>query len=93
MPSDTLFTKKRPPASPWSTRRSTPSTNASSAEPGIGPVEVEVEGEVVAGAGRDADERQVVGDGHRGHVGLRAVAAGHAQHLGTVGHRAPRPAR
>ena len=47
-------------------------------------VEAEVEREVVAGAGRDADERHVGRHGDRRHQGLGAVAAGHADHVGAA---------
>ena len=45
-------------------------------------VEPEVEGEVVAGAGRDADQRDVGGHRHAGHQRLRPVPARHADHVG-----------
>ena len=45
-------------------------------------VEAEVEGEVVAGAGRDADERHVGLHGDRRHEGLGPVASRHADHIG-----------
>ena len=48
-------------------------------------VDAQVEGEVVAGAGRDAHERQVVLDGDRGDEGLGPVAAGHAEAVGAAG--------
>jgi hypothetical protein len=40
-------------------------------------VEADVEGEVVAGAGWDADQRHVGRRGHRGDQRLRPVTAGH----------------
>ena len=52
---------------------------------GVLTVETEVEGEVVAGAGGDADERDIVLDGDRRDEGLRAVAAGHPQAVGATG--------
>ena len=48
------------------------------------PVQAEVLGEVVAGAGRDADVRDAPGAGDRGHHRLRAVSSGHADHVGAV---------
>ena len=50
-------------------------------------VETQVLGEVVARAGRDADEGDVVLVGDRGDESLRAVAAGHAQAVGAAGDR------
>ena len=57
------------------------------APPWVLTVETQVEGEVVAGAGGDADERQIVFDGDGRHEGLRAVASGHAQAVGAAGDR------
>ena len=48
-------------------------------------VEAQVLGEVVARPGRDADERDVVLMADRGDEGLRPVAAGHAQAVGSAG--------
>ena len=48
-------------------------------------VEAQVLGEMVARAGRDADERDVVLVADRGDEGLRPVAAGHAQAVGAAG--------
>ena len=63
-------------------RRSIPSRNASRLLPRIVPVDPEVEGEVVARAGRDADEGKIVLDGDGGHQRLRAVTARHGQAVG-----------
>ena len=52
-------------------------------------IDAEVEGEVVAGPGRDAGVRQVVLGGDRRHQRLRAVAAGHRQPVGAPPHRGP----
>jgi hypothetical protein len=53
--------------------------------PGVVAVEAEIEGEVVAGARRDAHEREAVLDSNRGHQRLRAVATGHAEAIGSAG--------
>ncbi len=73
--------------------RSTPSVNASSAPDHVVAVDAEVEGEVVAGSGRDDDERETVLGGHRGDEGLGAVTTGHAEDVGATGHGVLRPAR
>ncbi len=52
-------------------------------------VDAEVEREVVAGAGGDAHERDVVLGRDARHQGLRAVAAGHADHVGAPRDRVP----
>jgi hypothetical protein len=51
------------------------------------PVQPEVEGEVVAGAGRDDQQRDVVLGGDPGHQRLGPISAGHPQQVGPVGHR------
>ncbi|CAM5397252.1 hypothetical protein STANM309S_00736 [Streptomyces tanashiensis] len=55
----------------------------------VGAVEAQVQGEVVAGAGRHHQERQVVLGGDLGHQRLRAVAAGHPEQIGALGHGLP----
>jgi hypothetical protein len=50
-------------------------------------VQPEVHGQVVAGPGGDADERHLVAHGDAGDQRLRAVPAGHADHVGAPGHR------
>ena len=47
-------------------------------------VQAEVEGEVVAGAGADDHERDVVLGGDPGHQCLGAVATGHAEQVGAA---------
>jgi hypothetical protein len=49
-------------------------------------VQAQVHGQVVAGAGGDADEPDVVAGGDAGDQGLGAVAAGHAEDVGATGH-------
>ena len=51
------------------------------------PVQPEIEGEVVAGTGRDDQQREVVLGGDAGDQRLGAVPAGHAEQVGAVGHR------
>ena len=53
--------------------------------PGVVAVKAEIEGEVVSGTRRDADERKAVFDGDRSHQRLRAVAAGHTEAVGSSG--------
>ena len=54
---------------------------------GVFAVQPEVEGEVVAGAGADHQERQVVLGGDAGHERLGPIPAGHPEQVGAVGHR------
>ena len=54
---------------------------------GIVPIEAEIEGEVVPGPRRHADERYPGRGRHRGHEGLRTVTPGHAEAVGPAGHR------
>jgi hypothetical protein len=51
----------------------------------VGAVQPEVEGEVVAGTGRHADERDVMPPGDVRDQSLRAVAAGHPDHVRASG--------
>ena len=51
------------------------------------PVQAQVEGEVVAGARADDQERQAVLGGDAGHQRLGPVTAGHPQQVSTVSHR------
>ena len=51
-------------------------------------VDPEVEREVVAGPGRDTGIGQILLGGDHGNDGLGAVAAGHRQRVGSIGHRA-----
>ena len=62
-------------------RRSTPSVKASSEPIEVAAVDADVEREVVAGAGGDADERKVVRERGRGDDGERPVAAGDAERV------------
>ena len=77
---------------PRSMRSSTPSVSASRQRGRVLPVQAEVQGEVVAGAGRDHQERHAVLGGDAGDQGLGAVAAGHPEQVGAVGHRRAGPA-
>ena len=81
-----MLRKRRPFTSATSIRRSTPSVNASSEPTRSCAVDAEVEREVVAGAGGNADERKVVREGGRGDDGERAVAAGGAERVGAARH-------
>jgi hypothetical protein len=82
------LTKTRSAANPRSTRSSTPSVRASRDAAGSSRSR-EVEGEVVAGAGGDHHEGQVVPRRHFRHQGLGAVAARHAQQVGSLGNGLP----
>ena len=75
-----MFRKRRSPARPTSTRRSSPSKRVERGERVVA-VEPEVAREVVARPERDDDERQVALDRDRGHARHRAVAAGRAEHV------------
>ncbi|MDL4814027.1 hypothetical protein QP089_07100 [Actinomadura sp. OS1-43] len=55
---------------------------------GVVPVEAEIQGEVVAGAGRDDEERHVMAGRDRGDQGLGTVAARHPEQIGAGDHRA-----
>ena len=54
---------------------------------GIFAVQPEVEGEVVAGAGRDDQQRHIMLGGDGGHQRLGPVTACHPEQVGPVGHR------
>ena len=88
-PSDTLLTKTRSFTTPRSTGRSIPSANASSDPTTSVTVDAEVEREVVAGAGRDADERQIVLGGDLRHDRLRAAAGPRVHHQDGMPGRRP----
>src|SRR5450759_651826 len=69
-------------------RRSTASWKASMLPRGssrVLAIQPQVEREVIAGAGGDTDERDVVLDGDGRHQRLRAVATGHAKAVGAAG--------
>ncbi len=59
------------------------------AQPWVVAVDSEVEGEVVAGSGRDQHEREVVLDGDRRHQRLGTIAARHAQAVSPPCHCIP----
>ena len=80
-PSEALFTNVRPLTSARSMCRSQPVRVGVQRAHHVGPVQPEVEGEMVAGPGRHADVGQAGPGRDRGDQRLRAVAAGHAEHV------------
>ncbi len=48
-------------------------------------IETKIEGEVIAGPGRNHQQRHAMLGGDAGNLGLRAVTAGHAEHVGSRG--------
>ena len=83
-----MLTKTRPLTSARSTRLSATADEGVERADDIVAVDPEVEGEVVAGPGRDAGVGQAQLGGDHRDDGLRAVAAGHRQGVGSIGDRA-----
>ena len=81
-----MLRNRRPFTSATSIRRSTPSVNASSDPDQIMPIDAEVEREVVARAGGNADERKLVCSSGGRHDGEGSVATGDAERVGAARH-------
>ena len=80
-PSEALFTNVRPFTSARSMCRSTRVRVGIERSHHVGPVQSQIEGEVVAGAGRNAHVVQAGPGRDRGDQRLRAIPARHAQHV------------
>ena len=83
-PSDTLFTNTRPLTSARSMRVLERLAVGVESADDVGAVESQVEGEVVARARRDDDHRDAALGGHAGDQRLGAVAARHADDVGSA---------
>ena len=79
-----MFTNTRPFTVARSMRRSTAVAERVQRPDHVVAIEAQIEGEVVAGAGRNADVRHPCPGRDRGDQRLRAVTARHADHVGAA---------